>query len=83
MRFIALQCNAASAVVVWVCCSAWQCVAVFYSVVQRGAVCCCVLYCVPVCCCVLQYVVVCCSVMQCVAACVQLQVLPLTACAQL
>jgi len=44
-----------------------QCVAVCYSVLQFGAVCCTV--CCTVCCSVLQCIAVCCSVLQCVAVC--------------
>ena len=53
-------------------CSALQCVAVCWSVLQRGTshiVCCSVLHSVAVCCSVLQCVAVCCSVLQCVAEC--------------
>jgi len=70
--------------VLQVCRSALQCVAVFYSVLQRAAMWCNFVVmsrrgahnelqvcckCVAVCCSVLQCVAVCCSVLQCVAVC--------------
>jgi len=63
-------------VIIEVCCSVLQCVAVFYSVLQCVAMCCNVLQCVAVCwtrSCAstssLRCVAVCCSVLQCVAVC--------------
>jgi len=51
------------------CCSELQFVAVCRSVLQCVIVCCSVSQCVAVCHSVLQYVVVCCSLLQCVAVC--------------
>jgi len=58
-----------SSPVLWVCCSALQCVAVCCSMLQCVAVRCSVLQCVAVCCNVLQCAAVCCSVLQYVTVC--------------